>query len=240
MDQQKYWEEVQHLGLSAEEMLVHFPSFIRHYEMTKFLAHYELFKQVVDLPGCIVELGVFCGASFFTWTKLMETFCPGDQTRKVYGFEWFQGLQNFSDKDGKQDPQADNKTVGAYTANASLVRKLVELNILDGLQPGVQRGFLIEGNVCETLSKFLEDKPGLRISLLYLDMDLYEPTKFALEILYPRVVAGGIVAFDEYGQVPWQGETVAAEEYFHEHLGYMPVLKKFPFSVSPHGYFIKS
>ena len=69
-------------------------------------------------------------------------------------------------------------------------------------------------------------------------MDLYLPTKKALELLYPLVVKGGVVVFDEYGVVPWQGESTAADEYFKE-IGEQPVIKKFPFSPQPHGYFIK-
>jgi hypothetical protein len=236
----QYWEEIQKLNLSVEELIVNFPSFIRHYEMTKFIAHYELFKKVVDLPGCIVELGIFKGASFFTWVKFLEAFCPGDITRKVYGFDWFHGLQNFCEKDGKQDERADKKVEGAYASDPSLIHHLVNLQTLTGIRVGVQRGYVIEGDVRDTIPKFLEEIPGLRISLLYLDMDLYEPTQIALEKLYPLVVSGGVIALDQYGQIPWQGETVAAEEYFESKLGYMPIVKKFPFSVSPHAYFIKN
>ena len=80
----------------------------------------------------------------------------------------------------------------------------------------------------KTLPKYLEKHPELRITLLHLDVDVYEPTKLALEQLYPRVIEGGIVVLDNYGV--FYGENEAVEEYFK---GKMPEIKKFSMSRSP-------
>lgn len=224
---------------SPRHLLELWPAYVRRIHFGRFIAHYELFKQVIDLPGCVVECGVFRGSSFFTWSKLMETFVPNDRSRKVFGFDSFSGLTDFNEKDGQMD-ERHGKVKGGWSANAvrDEVLKLTEITNNDNLIPGVERCRLIEGNIKETIPHFIETNPGLRISLLYLDMDLYEPTKVALEHLYDRVVPGGIVAFDEYGLMPWEGESTAVEEFMSERrLKYK--LKKFPFSTLPHGYFIK-
>lgn len=216
-----------------------FPAYIRRLHIGRFIAHYELFKQVIDLPGCIVELGVYRGPSFFTFAKLMETFCPGDRKRMVYGFDSFEGLQSFSEKDGKMAP-GSGKDVSGWSAKAVMeeVLELVDICNADNFIPASPRCKLIIGDVEESLPKFLEENPGLRISLLHIDVDLYRPTKAALEYLYPRVVKGGVVAFDEYGLMPWEGESTAVDEYFAANPP-APVIKKFPYSTQPHGYFIK-
>lgn len=232
------WNQLEQVPLSKKDMLRDFPAFIRRRELPRLLAHYELFKEVVDLPGCILDLGVYRGSSFFTWAKLMETFCPGDRSRKVYGFDWFQGLRHFSEKDGAKHQKAD-KVVGGYTAEKDLVEMLVGLHNLDNLVPGIERCALIEGDVMKTIPQFVQEHPGLRISLLHLDLDMYEPTKFALEQLYPLVLKGGVIAFDEFALPPWEGETRAVEEFFMETTGEVPVIRKFPFSVQPCGYFVK-
>lgn len=76
-----------------------------------------------------------------------------------------------------------------------------------------EKGFtnvsLVEGNIFETLPPFLELKPALKIALLHLDLDVYEPTAFVLEGLIPRMVRGGLVVFDDYGIV--EGATRAAD-----------------------------
>jgi len=224
---------------SVKHLLEQWPTYVRRLHLQRFLAHYELFKKVVNLPGCIMELGVYRGASFFTWSKLLETFCPTDRRRKVFGFDHFKGLNKFHKKDGAMDPR-DGKMPGGY--DTSVVKKeieqLVSIHNKDNLIAGVERCRIIDGDVVETIPKFLEENPGLRISLLHFDLDTYEPTLAGLRYLYPLVVKGGVVVFDEYGLIPWQGESLAVDEYFKE-IGEQPVIRKFHFSVQPHGYFIK-
>lgn len=242
----KVWDQLESLIQENEHGFKHvlelWPVYVRRLHMLRFLAHYELFKQVIELPGHIVELGVSRGVSFFTWSKLMEIFCSGDRSRRVFGFDSFQGLQNFNEKDGKLDPNI-GKVEGGWSAGAvqEEVEILVKITNLDNMipsPPSRPRCELIIGDVKETLPKFLKDNPGLRISLLHFDVDLYEPTKIALELLYPLVVKGGLVVLDEYGLIPWQGESEAVEEYFQK-MGNLPVIKKFPFTATPGGYFVK-
>jgi hypothetical protein len=237
------WQQLEallHLNQHTfQHVLELFPVYVRRLHLGRFLAHYELFKEVIDLPGCIVELGVYRGVSFFTWTKLMEIFCPGDRKRKVFGFDNFQGFQEFHEKDGK--PNRDySKVVSGYSPAAVLeeVQELIRITNKDTFVPESERCRLIIGDVKETIPAFLEENPGLRISLLHLDVDLYEPTKVALEYLYPLVVKGGVVVFDEYGLIPWQGESCAVDEYFGK-MGSAPLIKKFPFTTQPHGYLVK-
>ena len=239
-----YWERMSDIITGADHGFPHvlslWPAYIRRQQMTRFLALYELYKMINDLPGDIVEVGVFRGYSFFTFHKLMETFCATDRRRFVYGFDHFRGLTGFVAEDGKLDPK-DGKVEGGFEALnvRDEVMALLELHNDDNLIPGVTRSGIFDGDVKETLPQFVEDHPGLRISLLHLDADLYEPTKATLEHLYPRVVTGGLVVFDEYGLVPWEGETRAADEYFKS-IGVTPKYQKFPWSTQPHGYFIKA
>lgn len=59
---------------------------------------------------------------------------------------------------------------------------------------------LVARNIFDTLPPFLEANPALRIALLHLDMDVYEPTAFALDRLFPHMVHGRLVV-DDYGMV---------------------------------------
>lgn len=236
------WQRLQNIlreqGASARDILQHWPAYIQRRSLPRFLAHYELFKKILDIPGSIVELGIFRGASFFTWSNLLETFLPCDRSRKVYGFDSFEGLKpdQFEDaKDGERDGR-DGKENWAYKTESSPLRQLVELHNEDNLLPGVERCVLVEGDVFDTVPDFIKANPGLRIALLYFDMDLYKPTRFCLEQFYPLVSPGGIVCFDEYALVPWEGETKAVEEYFDNN---MPQLRKMPFAQSPGAWFVK-
>jgi hypothetical protein len=238
------WEALEALvarkGHKLRHVLELFPAYVRRYQLKRFLAHYDLFKKVVDLPGVIVELGVYRGVSMLTWAKLAEIFITTDPNRIVYGFDSFQGLQDFTDKDGAPVPQT-GKVVGGWSAEAvrDEVEELIALCNADMVLPRRnQRAKLIVGDLADTLPKFLEENPGVRISLLHFDVDLYKPTKLGLELLYDRVVKGGVVVFDEYGLVPWEGETNAVDEFFRAR-GETPLIKKFPHTNLPGGYLIK-
>jgi len=73
---------------------------------------------------------------------------------------------------------------------------------------------LLKGDANETIPKYMEENQHLIISLLFLDFDLYEPTKTALEHFLPRMPKGSIIAFDEVNNKFWSGETMAMVEKF--------------------------
>jgi len=63
-----------------------------------------------------------------------------------------------------------------------------------------------------TTELYLKSNQNIIISLLYLDFDLYEPTKKALEAFLPRMPKGAIVAFDEINCESFPDETLALHE----------------------------
>ncbi len=71
---------------------------------------------------------------------------------------------------------------------------------------------LVKGDFTQAAAQYLEANPHTIISLLYLDFDLYEPTKKALELFLPRMPKGAIVAFDEINCESFPGETRALQE----------------------------
>jgi hypothetical protein len=76
----------------------------------------------------------------------------------------------------------------------------------------IQRTFVVNGDVRETLPRYLEDNPHTLIALAYFDLDLYEPTRTALEQIQPYLTKGSIVAFDELAHAKWPGETSALRD----------------------------
>jgi hypothetical protein len=240
-DQQHFAELekiVQGAGYSLQDIVRHFPAFIRRRDVPRFIAHYELFKLIQDMPGSIAELGIFRGSGFFTWTNFLESFCPSDRTRKVYGFDHFKGLVQHNKKtDGNLTPWLQ-RVVGELVSEKETMEALIKLHNDDNLLPGVERCLLVDGDIKKTLPKFVKQHPGLRLSLLYFDIGLYDPTLAGLKYLYPLVMPGGLVVFNGYGMEPWAGEAAAIEEYFGKK-NLQPVMRKFDFSTLPHAYFIK-
>lgn len=236
----RYWvtinNYVEESKLSVELILKNYPAFIRRRDLPRLLAQYELFKLIRDIPGSVVELGVYLGAGLFTFAKLMETFCPGDRSRKIYGFDTFDGYKDFKENDGEVGTWID-KGIGTKKSSYEIMQSITDINNLDNFLAGVERTVIIPGDISQTVPKFASEPTGVRISLLYFDSNLYEPTMTGLKYLYPLVVPGGVVAFNAYGIPPWEGESKAFEEYFADKK--MPTLRKFDFSHIPSAFFIK-
>lgn len=161
----------------------------------KFLYKYEVFQKIKHLPGDIVELGVFKGSGIATWAKICDLFIP-HTNKKVIGFDLFSSSLSstvFSSyQNGHTMEAVINRTSISQRSIQTVKENLVKANISE------DKYILIEGNVCSTTKDFVEKNPGFRISLLYLDLDLDEPTYESLVNLWDRVVPGGYIIFDEY------------------------------------------
>lgn len=217
------WDRIETLankgGHQLSDILESFPVYARRVNITRFLAHYELYRRIADLPGNIVEIGVYRGVSLLSWAKFIEIFHAGDRTRRVFGFDNFAGFEAIHEKDGGSTERYDRK-VGGWNAGPFRNELMEHIDIFhaDSFLPRAKRISLVEGDVTKTAPQFVADNPGLRISLLHLDVDLYEPTLAALKAFYPLVVKSGLVVFDEYGLIDWPGESQAVEEFFGKDL----------------------
>jgi hypothetical protein len=177
--------------------------------IAKFLAHYEIYKMIVELPGAVAELGVYKGASlirFATFRGILEN----SFSRPIIGFDAFGAFPRGEVK-GKSDQAFIDRFEGA--GGAGISKTHLEGILKDKAFENVQ---LVEGNVFSTLPAYIESNPAQRFALIHLDMDVYEPTAFALDLLMSRMVKGGIVLFDDYTLV--EGATRAADEVI-ERLG---------------------
>jgi hypothetical protein len=175
--------------------------------MTRLLARYEIFKRIVHVKGSVVECGVYRGAGLMSWANFSTILEPNNLTRRIYGFDSFSGFPQVSTHDA-----TTARTTRPGELSADCFDELQELigafdrNRFLGHVPKVE---LIRGDAAETIPAFVKSHPHVVISLLFLDFDLYEPTKIALEHLLPRLPKGAVIAFDELDNPAWPGETLA-------------------------------
>lgn len=193
---------------STMDKLKAFTKYVPYTEFPKLFSKYEMFKRIVNVHGAIVECGVHQGTGVFTWSILSTMFEPVNHIRKVIGFDTFAGLLGVD----QLDKQTGNVTAidGSLSVNSfETLSRAVE--IFDMARPlgHIRKVELIRGDACETIPKYLVDNPHLVVALLYLDFDIFKPTKVALEVLRPRMPKGAIIAFDELYVRQWPGETIA-------------------------------
>ena len=202
----------------------HWPLFGGMANISRRLAIYELVKKVIDLPGHFCELGCWYGTNLVYLAKLVNLLRPQGYV-EVIGFDSFEGLRNF---DGQKDSSPQGWE-GKYKGDPKLLEDVLRLY---RLEDGVQ---LVKGRIEETLPRFLEERKDVRFSFIYLDVDLYSPTRMGIDLLYPRLLKGGIMVFDEYNVPHWTGETSAV----HELLGDDIPIHSLPFTRQPTAYIIK-
>ena len=195
-----------------EIKLENFPKYVKRQNLTRFLALYEIFKKVLTVKGSVIECGVNQGFGLMTWAKLSAILEPTNLTRRIYGFDTFDGFPKIS----KSDLSNFSKHVKKGDLKANTFDELIKLiEIYDSTRflGHVNKVKLIKGDATKTIPLFLKKNPHLLVSLLFLDFDLYEPTKIAIKYFLPRMPKGAILAFDELDNPLWPGETLAMLEY---------------------------
>jgi hypothetical protein len=184
------------------------------YSMTNFERMWSLIQSFhhvrqESLVGDFVECGVWKGGNIILLKKLIEKF---NFKKNIYGFDTFEGMVepsfydvNYNNKSAKKMfDEHKKKDIGFAMCSLDDVKRNIKKNTkTDNI-------FLIKGKVENTLKN--KKKLPKKISILRLDTDFYESTKIELEILFPRLVKGGVLIVDDYGF--WKGAKKAVDEYF--------------------------
>jgi len=194
---------------SVATRLDNFPKYVRRQSITRFLALYEVFKMVLPVKGSIVECGVNNGFGLMTWAKLSAILEPVNLTRRIYGFDTFEGFPTVHAKDAAG---AQRRTAKVGQLASDSYAELIELARhfdADRFLGHVDKVHVQKGDATRTIPAFARANPHLIVSLLFLDFDLYEPTIVAIKQLLPRMPRGAVIAFDELDNPIWPGETQA-------------------------------
>jgi hypothetical protein len=193
-----------------EVKLENFPKYVRRQHLKRFLAMYEIFKLALPVKGSVVECGVFKGFGVMSWAKLSAMLEPENLTRRIYAFDTFAGFPSVHQNDRTRVTEV--APGGLYADSHDELLALIAEYDRDRFLGHIDKVHLVKGDVVETIPPFLEAHPHLVVSLLFLDMDLYEPTAAALRHFVPRMPKGALLVFDELDNPMWPGETMAALE----------------------------
>jgi hypothetical protein len=203
-------------NMPSDDVYSHFNNFIFSNDtklLGKLLHRYDFFNKVKDLPGDIVELGVFKGSGVATFSKFLDIYCP-NSNKKIVGFDIFSpsDANLILDKDGDFDKSKMN-IVYSKVPESDLSLAAVDAR-LQNMQIH-KKYMLVPGDIEQTLPEFLTQNPGFRISFLYIDVDLDRPTYNGLKYLWDRILPGGVILFDEYEYHKFS-ESCGVEKFLKE------------------------
>jgi hypothetical protein len=187
----------------------HSTIFLKRQVLSRLLYYDHLYRRILNTPGVICEFGVHWGATIATLCNLRGIHEPFNHSRTIHGFDTFSGFPDVDVKDG------GFTTTGDYSTSAGYEEELEEiLSLHESFSPipQIKKFELIRGDVAETLPVWLEANPHAIVGMAIFDMDIYKPTKIALELILPRLVKGSLLVFDELNCGYFPGETQAVNE----------------------------
>lgn len=161
----------------------------------KLLFRHHYYKLTEHMPGDIVEIGVFKGSGILSWLKILKVFAV-QTNKKVIGFDFFSAEDTIKYTETvKQGNSLQNVINRVNEDELSLKAVTARIN---GAGFDNSKFILIKGDVKYTIPDFIRNNPGFRISILYLDADIAEPTYYSLLYLWDLILPGGYIVFDEY------------------------------------------
>ncbi len=184
---------------------------ISRMEITEILCLNQIYQNILNKPGVIMEFGVQYGRKLSTLIKLRGIYEPYNYIREIIGFDTFVGFTNKLTKDEKKNgwKKNDYKTIKNFE---SMIEKYLNLEESNAHISWKKKFKLVKGDASKTIFKYLKDNPHTVIGMAIFDMDVYSPTKKVLEAIKPRLYKGSILVFDELNFRPFPGETLAVME----------------------------
>ncbi len=199
--------------LPREDMVVNFPLYTRSSAIAKMLYVQELYHLILKVPGVVMEFGVWWGANLALFESYRAIYEPYNYTRKIIGFDTFEGYTSLSEDDGSSEfvKEGNYRVSADYIAHLSAV---MDCHQTENVMSNVKKYELIKGDATITIKDYLNSHKETIIALAYFDMQLYQPTKVCLEAIKPYLTKGSVIALDELNCPEFSGETIALREVF--------------------------
>ena len=161
----------------------------------------QVLSMTKDLDGDYVEVGVLAGSSLLTTLNYLRR---SNSNRMSYGLDTFEGF-NYE--------KASNSSVSYWEnthklGNYNKVMEKISL-VLDSTH---QKYKLFKCDICKDQLPVEISK----ISVGYIDVDMFEPTKDALDKISPKIVKNGVIICEDPTSTPGLIESYIALKMFLE------------------------
>lgn len=206
-------EHFKNCPIPENQIMSNLGMFLNSKTLARILFMEHIYKQIVDVPGVVIEFGTRWGQNLSLFAALRGIYEPFNRHRKLIGFDTFEGFPSLHEKDGASDMMR----VGELTTTERYVDYLdrqIHLQEQDNPLAHIKKYELCKGDATVELDRYLDRNPETIIALAYFDFDIYEPTKVCLEKIKDRLTKGSIIGFDELNDHDSPGETLALMEVF--------------------------
>ena len=199
--------------IDKKELIDNLGLFLNTKNFSRMLFFYEIYKQFLEVEGCIMEFGVRWGQNLSLLAAVRAMFEPFNVKRKIIGFDTFEGFVGTGKEDGKKTfyEKGGLKLPKNYEF---FLNNILEVQEKFNPVSHVKKFEIVKGDASKTLKKYLLKEKQTIVAFAFFDMDIYKPTKDCLKILKNYVTKGSIIAFDELNCDYAKSVTNALKEVF--------------------------
>jgi len=194
------------------------PSYLHSGIYARIFGIQELYLQTIGIPGLILDLGTYRGSTAIILENLRAIYEPFAHQKAVFAFDTFEGYVGFSAEESR-DSTIANATYSLPTGwETSLTDLMVNHEIANGKNFSCNR--IIKGDATIRLPEILNLLKAPAISMVFFDMNAFEPTYKCLQEITPYLVTGSVVAFWQHQRPEITGERMAlsaAATFLPEH-----------------------
>ncbi|NBP00443.1 MAG: hypothetical protein EBU90_10030 [Proteobacteria bacterium] len=167
-----------------------------------------LWNAVESCPkGDIIEIGCWRGGSSLVIAGASKIYKPESN---VYLCDTFKGIVLAGPNDNHHKDGDFSNTSKEHVYNLLVSNQITKFNLIEGIFP------------LETS----EQVSTSMISLVHIDVDVYESYKLILNWVQDKLVPGAILIFDDYSGAGCLGARKAVDEFFKDRTDYETFLRK--------------
>lgn len=233
---------LQHL-LNDKSQYIYGTLGIANHDINSTAGHRFWFNHLRDkhleLDGDVYEFGVYKGYTLISIAILLKKI---GSNKRVYGFDSFAGLNNYSDEDKfinfkKHENKIFEKSLVEKSILAKSLKEIVSRNTVNSKNISTSGQFddanyeellekinslgldnitIIKGDFEDTIQDFFSEKKRTIFSA-NIDCDLYRGYKTCLPIVTDNLAPGGYIHLDEYYSIKFPGARIACNEFFNNY-----------------------
>lgn len=197
-----------------KDLLQNIGLFINSKNMARILFMNYLYQLQVGLHGIVMDFGTRWGQNAALFAAFRGIYEPFNRHRKIVAFDTFEGFPSVSNKDNQKVFWAHEGGLACTPEYDKFLEAVLQNQEDDNPMSHVKRFEIVKGDATETIWQYLEDNPETLVSLAYFDFDIYQPTVDCLVAIWPRLLKGAVIAFDELNDHDSPGETTAFLTFF--------------------------
>ena len=199
--------------MNDDDLLANAGLYLRSSAIAKLLFLHELYQMIVDMPGIIMDFGVWYGQNLSVFENLRAIYEPFNQNRRIVGFDTFSGYASASPRERLSEViGGDGYALPSDYAN--YLRSVLAYHESNNVLGHIPKHSIIVGDVVQTAPQYFRDHPGDVVALAYFDLATYKPTKICLETVLPHALPGSVLLLDELNFREYAGASIAFKEVF--------------------------